>query len=150
MLTCQVEPLDRLLRDGLEDLAIAHWEEVERNLPYAPAWSHYRALEKAAGYLVIAARANRILVGYNSFFLNRHSHALNTTIATGDCLYLAPEERRGWAAVRFLKDCEPLLRERGATRLSYGTPFHMKHGALGRVLERLGYTAEETLYGKGL
>lgn len=139
MLNFQTEKLDRLLADGLDELIWAHWEETETDrdaIPLAVDWDYYRGIERARGYIIVSARQDGRLVGYNAFFLNKHAKYRFTTIAVNDVMYLAPDARRGWAGVRLIREAQGILQEGGARRIIYAINENPRLAAL---LAALGY-----------
>jgi hypothetical protein len=151
------EPLDTLLEDGLERLATADFLEVEVDqaaVPLEVDWDHYRQIERVGTYRIISARLGLRLVGYNSFFINRHSRHRGQTFAMNDVLYLTPDQRRGGAGVRFLRESDRMLKEAGAIKCQYGIKEHVRLGAsrgtVGDLLARMGYRHIETVYAKVL
>lgn len=154
-LTIGWERLDSLLADGLEILAAANFLEVGIDhdaVPLAVDWGHLKGLEHAGSYWVISARLGNRLVGYNAFFMNRHTRHRYTVYAVNDVIYLAREERRGGAGLRFLRESDRLLKEAGAIKAQYGVKLHVRlgvsKGTLGDVLARLGYRHTEEIYTK--
>jgi len=147
----QWEPLDRLLNDGLEKIAYQDWLEIgvdHEKIPLEVDYDYYRSLERAGGYRAIAARHNGRLVGYNSFFLNRHTRHRNTVFGQNDVLYLLPDKRRGLLGFRFLAESDALLKAAGAVKVRYDVT--EQHRALGVILERLGYRREAVAWTKVL
>lgn len=154
-LTFEWEPLARLLNDGGAAMALDNYNEIELNrdaIPLDIDWGYYAHLEQVGTYRILAARRNGRLVGYNSFHLNRHIRHRGTIFAVGDVLYLLPEERRGMAGVRFLRETERLLKEAGVKKAEYGIKVHHRVGAsggtVGDLLEHLGYVHIENTYSK--
>lgn len=143
--------LDALLGDGLEDLTIQNFEEVEPHkdhIPLAIDWGHLRDLERVGTYRVVAAYRGKCLVGYDSFFLNRHTRHMHTVFAMGDVIWLLPEERRGWTGVRFIRASDALLVEAGATLIRRGCQRGVRDGALADIFLRLGYRHVEDQFDK--
>ena len=151
MLNFAWEPLARLLNDGLAPLAQQDWEEIDVDRDRVPLdvdWDHYTALERSGTYRVIAARRNGTLIGYNAFFLNRHSRHRGTVFGQNDVLYLHPDQRRGMIGVRFLAESDKLLRDAGAVKVRYDVMDNSP--TLGVILARMGYKREATVYTKVL
>lgn len=147
MMKFQWEPLARLLNDGLEDIAYQDWLEIDvdhKAVPLDVDWEHYCSLEQAGVYRVIAARRNGRLVGYNAFFLNRHTRHRSTIYGQNDVLYLLPGQRRGPVGLRFLTESDRLLKAAGAVKIRYDVT--EKSPALGVILARLGYNREAAVY----
>lgn len=151
----QWEKLDRLLQDGLEEIASHNWEEVEVDkdaVSLSVDWDHLRAQERLGIYRVISAREGKTLAGYNAFFINRHTRAKHTVYALNDVVYLLPEYRKGWEGVRFLVHSDRLLSEAGVIKANYSIRLHVcsvsGRTTLGHVLKRLGYGMHEEVHTK--
>lgn len=156
-LTFDFGTIDEAIKDGFEDLAALHWEEVALDkdaIPLAPDWDKYRWLEKH-GILrsVIARRAGR-LIGYDVFFVQPSMHYSTSIWAVNDILYLDPEERRGMAGVRLILQSEALLKSLGVRKVLYHTKLHVHlghgkaHGTVGDLLVKLGYKHVEDVLAK--
>lgn len=155
MISVQWERLDALLAHGLEVLTSANFVEVgidHEAVPLAVDWDHLRYLEKAGSYWIISARIGNRLVGYNAFFMNRHTRHKHTIYAVNDVLYLERASRKGANGLVFLRESDRLLKDAGAAKIQYGVKLHVKLGAsqgtLGDLLVRLGYRHTEDIYTK--
>lgn len=149
--TFQFEPLARLLNDGLAPLAQQDWEEIDVDhdkVPLDVDWGHYTGLEAQGIYRVIAARKNGRLVGYNAFFICRHTRHRGTVFGQNDVLYLHPTHRRGMVGVRFLTESDRLLRDAGAVKVRYDVMDNSP--TLGVILARMGYKREAAVFTKVL
>ncbi len=151
------EPLGILLRDGLEDLCHENWEEVETDRDIGPLivdWKHYLQIERQGVYRTIGARVSGELVGYNAFFLNRHTRAMHTVHAINDLIYLHPDHRKGWNGYRLIRQSERLLKEASAVKVQYAINLHVRRGArggtVGDLLGHLGYRHVRDIYTKVL
>ena len=145
------EPLARLHNDGLKELALQDWQEIDVDHDQVPLdvdWNHYATLEAAGIYRVIAARKNGRLVGYNAFFLNRHTRHRGTVFGQNDVLYLHPAQRKGMVGIRFLTESDRLLKAAGAVKVRYDVMENAP--TLGVILARLGYKHEATVFTKVL
>lgn len=146
-LTIRQEALFDVIHE-VEPLLELHYQEValhKEAIPLAPIWEKYRHLEAAGAFVLYAARDAGRLVGYSAFFINEHLHYGSTVVAHNDVIFLHPDVRRGAAGIRLIKFSEQALRERGVRKVTW----HVKcQHNFGPILERLGYTAEDTIYGK--
>lgn len=154
-ISVQWERLDALLADGLADLAQQDFQEIEEDTQEIPLdidWDHLKSLERLGTYGVISAREkgkvryDGKLVGYNAFFVNRHTRHRRTVFAFCDALYLIPDARKGTAGIVLLQESDRLLREAGVVKVQYG--IKDKAPVAGRILERLGYRQIETAWSK--
>lgn len=155
MISFAWEPLDRLLNDGLEALALRDWQEVEVDQdaqPHDPDWDHYRQQNTVGTYRIIAARRNGRLIGYNAFFIGHHSRHRGMIFAQNDVIYLVPEQRRGIVGARFINESAAMLKAAGAVRVRYDSMRNValgaKSGTLGDLFLKLGYTLEAEVFTK--
>ena len=151
------EPLSRLMRDGIEDLLIEHYEEVAQDkerIPYAPDWDDYYRLERAGVFKALSLRLDGALAGYNWFWVMPHRHNRHTLMATNDVIYLRPLARKGWNGVRLIRQAEQDLRALGVVKIMYHSKpdvlLGRNGGTLGGLLEKLGYEFSETVHKKVL
>jgi hypothetical protein len=133
----------------VQDLLAMHYEELTLNkdkVRLKPMWEKYAALENAGAFVVYTARKNGALVGYGAFFINQHLHYADLTVAANDVLFLHPEHRTGRNGIRLIQFCENELRKKiGSFKLTW----HAKLGTdLGSVLNRMGYSTEESMLAK--
>ena len=132
-------------------MALLDWREIDVDhdkVPLDVDYGYYRSLEQSGTYRCIAARRNGRLVGYNAFFLNRHTRHRGTVFGQNDVLYLLSGERRGMAGFRFLQDSEALLKGAGVVKVRYDVMENAP--ALGVILARMGYRHEAKVYTKVL
>jgi GNAT superfamily N-acetyltransferase len=153
----QIVLLSILLANGLRDLAALHWAEAELEpeaTPLAVDWAHLQWLERCGGYLVTAAFQDQRLVGYASYFVNKHTRSMHTTMAHADAMYLLPEYRRGWNGVRLIRQAERDLRQTGAVRINYAINTAVRIGKRGKTVgdlfAALGYRKTGEIVGKVL
>lgn len=155
MITFGWANLETLLGEGLEDITIQNFEEVEPHkdaIPLAIDWDHLRQSEKIGTYRVVAAHVDGELVGYDSFFINRHTRHKETIVAVNDVIYLIPEMRQGMVGARQVRESDRLLAEAGVVKIDRGCQENMrigKHrGTVGDLFVRLGYIHTESRYTK--
>jgi GNAT superfamily N-acetyltransferase len=148
--TIQVEPPEAL-SSGEEGMTLfrEHWEEIalyRDDIPLDPFISGYLALAAKDLLLVITARRDGILVGYSVFFLHPyHPHYKSCPYAMNDVLFVTKRERGGTLGMRLIKSSEVFLREKGYRRIFW----HVKvQHDFGPLLKRLGYAAEDVVWGK--
>jgi GNAT superfamily N-acetyltransferase len=153
-----LEPLSPLLADGLEDLLIEHWQEVEQHqdaMPLSVDWQKYLMLERAGIYRCVVARRGARLVGYAAYFVQPPLHHRQKTWAVNDVLYLDPTHRRGNTGKRLIEAAESLMRDAGAkliTQEDRKQPTNSTSGktsaTLGDLLSRMGYFLAGRVYAK--
>jgi acyl carrier protein len=113
--------LDDLLGMGIEDMLVAHWQEVatdQKAIPYAPDWDRYRHMEQIGAFKAMGAWRSDRLIGYNAFFVMPHIHYRHSVFAINDILYIDPDER-GEPGVRLLLTAERDLFQQGAKKIVY-------------------------------
>lgn len=147
MITLQRETLFDIIGE-VDDLLRLHYEEValhKESVPLAPMWERYRQLESIDAFVLYTARSDGELIGYSAFFINRHMHYGDTVMAHNDVIFLHPDHRRGSAGIKLIKFCEQQLRERGVVKATW----HVKQEHdFGAILRRMGYIAEDLIFGK--
>jgi L-amino acid N-acyltransferase YncA len=134
--------------DEVQPLLEAHYQELTRNkevVKLEPRWSEYAALERMGCFVVLTARDEGALIGYNAFFVNPHMHYAALRVAQNDVFYLREDHRRGTTALRFLRWSEQECRAMGAHKLVYHCKLSNKFAP---ILHRLGYADEEVMCGK--
>ncbi len=163
MLTITTETFSQVAAEA-EQLAAAHWDEVEAALHGAQRYQldheRYANLERLGMLHISAARglpdtdqgavsdtSGAPLAGYAAFTLVSCPHCPQTLLAALDGLYLAPEARGGLLALRLLRHAEAALAARGVSLAQYSSPASRPCHALYR---RLGARPTETIWHKTL
>lgn len=163
MLTILTETFSQLSAEA-EQLAAAHWDEVEAALHGAQHYrldhERYASLERLGMLHISAARglpdtdqgavsdtSGAPLAGYAAFTLVACPHCPQTLLAALDGLYLAPWARGGLFALRLLRHAESALAARGVGLVQYSSPASRPCHALYR---RLGAQPTETIWHKNL
>ena len=149
MLSFQEERFNQV-GDEAQALTRAHWDEVEAVLHGEQAYqldaARYAALEGLDMLAVITARhGDGRLAGYAAFTVLPCPHRPGVILAALDGLYLAPEVRRGLAALGLLRRAESCLTARGVGLIQYSSPASRPCDALYR---RLGARHTETVWHK--
>ncbi len=145
------ECIDDVIHD-ITTLARDHWDEVESAFfgkrLYVPMEEQYRALENVSMLHIHTIRTTlNTLCAYAIFTLAPCHHRHGQLMAALDALYLSPQVRQGFTAVRFLRSTETALKKRGAIFMQYSSPESRPCGAL---YKRLGATMTETIWHKEL
>lgn len=136
--------------EEIEPLLQAHHQECTLRpdlMPLEAQWQEYQALEALGLYVIFTARQAEALAGYASFFVNRHLHSANFTVAVCDVLYLDPEHRRGDTAQRFIEFAAQGLKAMGARKVGIAVPVSQHWSP---ILHRMGFADEETVCTKFL
>ena len=158
MVSIAWEPIDKLLRDGLEDLAVLHWEESEidkEEIPLEIDVDRARAFEKASQYRIAGLRREGELVGYAAFVVITSIFHRRTLHAFCDAIYVDPAYR-GPASLGLIDWCERMLAAEGVRKIyiSERIPTDLseqdKAARLGALLTALGYTMSERRHSKVL
>lgn len=134
--------------DEMQCLLAEHYEEIaadKQAIPLAPNRERYASLEEAGNTFSLSARADGVLIGYSVFFVNTHIHYSRTLVAVNDVIFVSKEFRTSRAGIVLLKESERLLRERGVVKVVWHVKPVLDWSA---ILERMGYSPLETLYGK--
>lgn len=132
----------------IKPLLELHWQEIATDrdaIPLDPNFEQYRAMEAAGNLVILTAREAGALIGYSIFFLIRHPHYQSTVFAMNDILFVTPAKRGGRAGLRLIRESERVMRERGASKISW----HIKamHD-FSPLLHRIGYATEEIILAK--
>ncbi len=142
-----------LIAKELPVLIRQHWEEVETNrdtVPLDPHWDRYFEYDLLDILNVLTVRANGVLVGYLFVLVFPHLHHHSTMWAQTDLFWLNPAYREGWAGVRMFREMETHIKGRGAkvVKVVVKLFFEAERGTLGKLLKRLGYVNDETVWSK--
>jgi GNAT superfamily N-acetyltransferase len=150
MVTIQRESLHPFWEDALP-LFERHWQEIAHwhDIPLVPDTEAYERAEAAGMLRIYTVRGtDGSLYGYAMFFVRHNVHYATSLQAVQDVVFIAPEFRLGTLGMRLLRFADDQLRADGVQAVHH----HQKlaHPALGKVLERQGYEAVETIWVKRL
>lgn len=140
----QQEGPSRAIEEALP-LFEQHYQEIARyhDVPLAPDYDAYAAIEAAGQLRVFSARDCGTLIGYVIFFVRPHHHYRHTLFAVQDVLFLLPEYRKGLTGLRLMQFADERLKAEGVKVVTQ----HVKNYAdFGPILERMGYEKVETTY----
>jgi hypothetical protein len=150
-LTFQRERLEKLLRDGeLLPLLKQHFNETDPDKDRAFVdvnWDYYLAADRTGSLVVNTARDGSALVGYVFTFVGPHHHKQGVLVGSITMYWLHPANRLGLAGYKLLRDNEKVLKELGVQKI-LASSMVSKHTWV--LFARMGYNAEEILYGKWL
>lgn len=126
-----------------------HWTEVGHyeDMPIDPDFERYQQLESVGVLRVYTARARQELVGYATYLVALGLHYRTVMMGQEATVYLAPEYRKGLTGMRFMKFIDSELIADGVTHLSKHVKQRRDHG---KLLERMGYQLQDTIYTKKL
>ena len=136
------------VENDIRPLLEEHWKEIATNqqeIKLNPDWDMYHYLEEKGFLKVFTAREEGKLVGHYVAVLSRSLHYKDHLFATNDLIFLRPEYRKGRTGIKLIQFAEKYLKEDGASVLFITTKVHKPFG---RLLEYLGYTADEQTYAK--
>ncbi len=132
----------------MKKLVEDHWEEIALNkerIRLNPDWDGYVRLEESGILKCFTARDGQVLVGYFIVFCRPHIHYMDHVFAVNDVIYLRPDYRRGRTGIGLIRFAERCLADDGVSVLLINTKAHRPFDA---VLERLGFSLTERVYGK--
>ena len=149
-LTFQQETPDTFIADCM-DLLIIHWDDVALNkdeVKLNPDWDLYMQLHANGSLHATTARTLAgELVGYCVYMVTRNLNYKDHVWAEGDVFFLHKDYRKGLSGVRLLKAAEAAMVSLGVTKIINKVKLHKDVGVL---FERMGYTAVERVYVKGI
>jgi hypothetical protein len=150
-LTYQRERLDKLLREGeLLPLLKEHFNETDPDRDHTSVdvdWDYYLSADRLGRLVVYTARDGAALVGYVFTIIGPHHHKQEVRTGFVTMYWLHPANRIGLAGYKMLRENESLLKNLGAQKVLVAEMLGMGTNVL---FKRMGYVAEETLYGKWL
>lgn len=137
----------------LPPLFMRHWREIALNqdeVPLDPNWDRYFEYDLLGILQTLTVRSNGVLVGYVFMLVHPHLHYASTVWAQSDIFWLDPAYRSGWTGYRMFKEVEAGMRRLGVKVVMVNTKLHFAadRGTIGKLFERLGYKATETLFSK--
>ena len=149
MISYQQEFLCTVVKD-IEPLLKEDWDEIEHQKTKRvlnPDWDVYTNLEALGILKIFTARSSGVLVGYVSCFLLPDIHSKGVVSANFEIIFVTKEFRKGSVGIRLLQFAEACVQEDGAD-FCYATTTNRNSAS--KLMERLGYTAIETKFEKGL
>lgn len=117
-LVIRCERLRSILHE-IHPLHERHWQETEKHrhgLPLAPDYAGMLQRERTGGMLQFTLRHEGELVGNLRMYLGTSMHT-GTKFAEEDTLYIAPEHRGGYTAMRMLRYAEEVLLQIGVREI---------------------------------
>jgi GNAT superfamily N-acetyltransferase len=134
----------------IEPLLEAHYREIAtfQDIPLAPDKGRYNGAEDAGTLRCFTARLDGKLIGYAVFFVSWHAHYATSKQALQDVVFVSAEHRRGRLGLELLRYAENALADECVDVAHHHVK--VKHPALGRLLEHMGYEVTEHVYTKRL
>lgn len=138
------------IRSEMEPLLRQHYAELTLDqdiIKLEPIWESYQKLFEQDQLFALGVYYLGGLIGYSVFFLRRHIHYANNTIADNDVLFLAKSSRQGRLGIELIRESERRLAARGVSKITW----HVKKSRDFRpILTRLGYVEEDIIMGRAL
>lgn len=124
-----------------------HWKELALNqevIQLDPDHDLYNAIDKSGQLMILTAREDGKLLGYNVYFIRNHMHYKLTKVAMTDMYFVLPEARRGVGLKLFI-EAEQRLKARGVKLAITSCKVHEDHE---RLFTRLGWTFSDKTFVK--
>lgn len=150
MISIQVEKLTAFLIDEIDPLLCSHYDELaldQSNVPLAPMWDRYFAIQENNELLIVTCRDDEVLIGYFVGFISKSLHYETCLTCSMDIFYVAKEHRKGSLGIRLFKYVERELRSRKVQRWFVGSKVHADAS---KLFERLKFSKIEVYYSKWL
>ena len=129
-----------------------HWNHIalfRDEIPLAPDWDKYAAMEKAGVFHPLLAWKDKLPVGYIWLLVGPGLHYKETLTAVVDVFWLAPSARRGLAAGpayrKLIRGAEAYAQSLGARRFTVN--YKVDHN-LASLFFHLGYAASDIVVTK--
>jgi GNAT superfamily N-acetyltransferase len=137
--------------DEIKPLLTRHWTEIAHypDIPLHVNYEQFLHADRNGGLRIFTIRSAGGLIGYAVFFVALNPKYMSSLQAHQYVLYLAPEHRRGRIGMRFIDWCDTQLKADGIQVVYQHVKADPKHN-FGPLLERLGYTLIDQLYGRRL
>lgn len=144
----QSELIEEIL-DQLKPLHQAHFAETEKFRETEgcdPDYANYIRLERKGAFMLFTVRHKDTgeLLGDAMVMINRNRHTQKWS-AWEDALYLAPQARVGWTALKFIKYVERHLIKLGVTQVAWGCKMS---NDISPIYLRAGYTHTAKVFTK--
>jgi GNAT superfamily N-acetyltransferase len=149
VITVQEEKFSDVYEEA-KPLLEEHWGEIATysDIKLDVDFDAYKLAEEAGFLRVFTVRSGTELVGYLAAFIRSHVHYKQSLQSFVDVVFLKPEYRNAGVGKTLIEFTDKELREEGV-QVNY---HHVKlrHPALGKLLEYMGYEAIETTYARRL
>jgi hypothetical protein len=153
VLTFALEPYSAQLVAEMTPLFRAHFREIPQlGLPMDPDLGLYKSMADKNMLLIYTVRLPDpndvhapLLMGYQVFGVMKHPHRRYSTEAIQQLLYLEPDCRKGWTAIRFLRYCWNALEAEGVSVIHQQIDSRHDFGA---IFERAGFVLTDLTYAR--
>jgi len=148
--TIQIERFGAITAE-LQALFSDMWSDMSRDQSLPPMevdYDNYVRLEGLGVLRTFTVRWQGELVGAMVFFVAPNMHHRSSLWATCDVVWIRPDMRKPMVGMRLVRYAEITFEHDGVNVLRMGTK--IKHPALGRLLEYLGWTPVEVSWQKVL
>ena len=134
----------------IEPLLVEHYNEIatHKDIPLAPDKAQYKAAEDAGKLRTCTVRKAGKLIGYAVFLVTHNPHYSTSKQALQDVVFVSTEHRRGRLGLMLVDYADTVLASEGVDLNRHHVK--VKHPALRKVLEYLGYELEEWVMVKRL
>jgi len=122
-------------------------ETPQLEMTLDPDFGMYKKMHEVGALRIFTARIADVLVGYQIYFVSYHPHRRGSLEATQDVLYLDPEVRKGFVAIKFIRWCDETLARAGVKAIHH--PIDADHN-FGAILQRMGYRLTDLVFSKKL
>lgn len=143
------------VKDGgaeLEALTRAHYDEIaiHKDIELKPRWDVYYKAEEMGKtrYYTVRDETDKLL-GYALFFVDKHIHYADCTVANQDVVFLDQSIRGKKAGALFIAWCDEQLKNVGVQLVMH----HVKAKPeldFSPLLEKMGYSIADKIYTKRL
>lgn len=142
-----LESIDGLW-DELDPLIREHYEEIAhfKDIPLEPHREAYALMQKSGALRVFTARMDGVLIGYVIFTVAPALHYRSSVQAHEDVVFVSKEHRGTGVGLTLLKYAHASLEMEGVQVIYH----HVKraHPTLGKILEVMGFSPIDTIYGR--
>lgn len=149
MLEIRPEALTDHLIDELTPILEAHRQELQSypDMILNPAWEIYKLMQDLGKTMFLVARDDGVIVGYCMYIISANMHYRDFVYAIEDVFYVVKDHRGSKIAIKLIRTSEDLLSQRGVDVITHHAKFTNNFKPF---LEKLGYTANETMMMKRL
>jgi hypothetical protein len=134
MITYHLESFAQLMSDGA-DVMLENYKEFGLDgIAPQPDVPKYILLDTHGRLLVLTAREEKKIVGYQIVVLTPHPHDHQVLCGMVDAHFLSKSHRKGMTGLRLIKETLSVLRQLGVQLVVYNTKNQFQ-----KVFEKLGF-----------
>ena len=152
MITYQIEPISKLIEDGIGNMASSHYEEVRTPSDFSqfdPDWEEYNRLEETDMLRFISVRDEGKLIGYSSIIVIKNPHCKGTYNAIIQDLYVIPERRKSMISFKLMRFVLSIISMLNVKQTMIFEPRTTSIKDIGRFYKYFGFNESETVWLKG-